>query len=228
MNGEKLVKQLISVITYVKKFRSPFNDAESEFLSSFQKKYPDILSPSNLPLIFKCTVIEKLDSEDKTIEVRFDEWPVALVGDGCAVNPAATEILSKVFGLLSPGTICSGHSAVGSIRRMTTSKTMQVEELVTFVEGIHPVLHHFQLSGKTSSILNNALEIMEMKLLKAVTWSPTRMGNVVTSSQQTVDILFPLADTLASTNIKPDERAYFLSPTCMTLLRLMADLESFL
>ena len=144
---------------------------------------------------------------------------VALVGDGCAVNPKAVEFLSEVFGLLSPGTICSGHSAVGSIRRMTTSKTMQVDAVVKFVEGIRPVLRHFQLSGKSSSILNNAIEIMDMKPLKTVTWSPTRMGNVVISSKRTVDILFPIADTLASTNIKPEETAYFLSPTCQTLLR---------
>ena len=217
MDHIKLVKQLINVITTVKKFRSSFNDAESEFLSSFQKKYPDIIAPSNLPLIFKCTTIQKLDLDAEVIELRFDEWPVALVGDGCSVNPKATEFLTQVFGLLSPGTICSGHSAVGSIRRMTTSKTMQVEAVVTFTEGIRPVLRHFQLSGKSSSILNDALEIMEMKPLKAVTWSPTRMGNVVTSSQRTVEILFPLADTSASADIKADERAYFLPPTCWTI-----------
>ena len=90
MDHVKLVKQLISVITSVKKFRSVFNDSESEFLSSFEKKCPDTIPPSNLPLIFKCTVIEKLDLDDTTIELRFDEWPVALVSDGCSVNPRTT------------------------------------------------------------------------------------------------------------------------------------------
>ena len=226
MDHSKLVHQLISVITSIKKFRNPtFLNAESEFRAEFLKKNPDEIPPSSLPVILKCTAVEKLDFDTKTLELRFDEWPVAVVGDGCSVNPKAVEYLSKVFGLISPGTICSGHSAVGSIRRMSTSKTMQVEAVVKFAEGIRPVLRHFQLSGKSSSLLNDALLIMEMKQLKTITWSPTRMGNIITSSKRTVEILFPLVDTLTSTNIKPEESAYFLTPTCQTLLHLMADLE---
>ena len=73
MDSTKLVKQLFSVIADVKKFRNLFNDAQSEFLSPFQKKNPEVIAPSNLPSILRCTVIEKLDLEKKFIELRFDE-----------------------------------------------------------------------------------------------------------------------------------------------------------
>ena len=97
--------------------------------------------------------------------------------------------------------------------------------MVTFAAGLKPVLKHFKKSGKSSTLLNNALAIMEMKPLKAVTWCPTRMANILTASERIVKILFPLSDVLTTTKIKPEESAYFLSPTCLILLHLMADLE---
>jgi len=45
-----------------------------------------------------------------------------------------------------------------------------------------------------------------------MTWCPTRMANILTSSKRTVEILFPLCDLLTSAYIKEDHAAYFLSP----------------
>lgn len=100
-----------------------------------------------------------------------------------------------------------------------------MDAVVNFTAGLRPVLRHFQLSGKSLSTLNAALEMLEMKKLKAVTWSPTRMTNILTSSGRTIEIMFPLHDVLATTQIKPEESAYFLSPTCLSILHLVADLE---
>ena len=102
---------------------------------------------------------------------------------------------------------------------------MQVEAVVTLSSGLKPILKHFKNSGKSSSVLNEALEIMDMKPMKAMTWCPTRMGNILTSSSRAVAILFLICDLLLTANIKKEEAAYFLSPTCMILLHLMADLE---
>ena len=167
----------------------------------------------------------KCDFEKKEIEIIFDCWPTALVGDGASINPKAGKILTENYGLLSPTTRCSGHAASGSIKRMATSKTMQVDAVVTFATGLKPVLKHFKLSGKSSSALNDALEVMEMKPLKAMFWCPTRMANILTASKRAVEILFPICDVLTTANIKAEQAAYFLSPTCMILLHLMADLE---
>ena len=44
-------------------------------------------------------------------------------------------------------------------------------------------------------------------------------------SAQTVKILFPICDMLATTGVKEEEASYFLSPTCLSILHMMADLE---
>ena len=44
-------------------------------------------------------------------------------------------------------------------------------------------------------------------------------------SAQTVKILFPICGMLATTGVKEEEASYFLSPTCLSILHMMADLE---
>lgn len=127
MDHMKLVHQVIRMIAEVKKFRNPcFEGARTEFIRLFEEKFPELIAPSELPLAFQCSDIESCDFDNKSISLCFDEWPVALVGDGCSVNPKAGRTMLEWYGLISPTTRCSGHSASGSIRRMTTSKTMQV------------------------------------------------------------------------------------------------------
>ena len=63
-----------------------------------------------------------------------------LVGDSCAVNKSADDSLATNYELLSPTAHCPAHEASGSIKRLASSKTMSVEEVVTFASGIHPIL----------------------------------------------------------------------------------------
>ena len=100
-----------------------------------------------------------------------------------------------------------------------------VEEVKTFVEHLRPILRHFQLSGKSTCLLNAALETMDMKPVHMMTWCPTRMSHLLTSSAQTVENLFPICDTLAFCDIKVENREYFMSPKGQITLHLMADLE---
>ena len=64
-----------------------------------------------------------------------------------------------------------------------------------------------------------------MKPFKLMTWCPTRMANLLECSAQTVKILFPICDMLATTGVKEAEASYFLSPTCLSILHMMTDLE---
>ena len=68
---------------------------------------------------------------------------MGLVGDGCAESKYAGDSLATNHGLLSPTTSCSAHAASGSIKRMASSKTMCVEEVVIFASKIRPILRHF-------------------------------------------------------------------------------------
>ena len=146
-----------------------------------------------------------------------------MVGDGCSVNKKAGEILTSHIGLLSTTTQCSAHAASGAIRWITTLKTMSVPE-VTFTSGIKPILKHSKLSGKSSALLQQCLEIMDMKPFKLMTWCPTQMANLLECSTQTVKTLFPICDMVATTGVKEDA-SYFLSPTCLIILYMMAGLE---
>ena len=108
---------------------------------------------------------------------------------------------------------------------MSKSETYSVEEVKTFVEHLRPILRHYQQSGKSTSVLNEALEAMDMKPVHKMTWCPTRMSNLLTCSAQTVESLFPICDTLASCDIRVENREYFMSPTGLITLHLLADLE---
>ena len=102
---------------------------------------------------------------------------------------------------------------------------MSVPEVVTFASGIKPILKHFKLSGKSSALLQQCLEIMDMKPFKLMTWCPTRMANLLECSARTVKILFPICDMLATTGVNEEETSYFLLPTCLSILHMIADLK---
>ena len=144
--------------------------------------------------LFKFCTLDAVDFQEKKNQL-FQNWPLALVGDGCSINRKAGEVLTKQIGLLPPMTRCSAHSASGSIKWMS-SQTMSVLKVVRFAEALQPILRNFTLSGKNSSMLNDALEIMEMKPIKLMTWCPTRMANVLDCCLHAVNILVPLCDTL--------------------------------
>ena len=225
MDHQKLVSQIISMVNSVQKFGvSSFEDARITFLRQYETHFPDSIAPS-VPSIFGCCLLSSVDFETKNIQLVFENWPVALVADGCRTNITAGEYLVTHYGMMAPTTRCSAHAASGSIKRMSSSKTMCVDEVVTFATGLRPVLHHFQLSGKSTALLNEALAAMEMKQVHLFTWCPTRMANLLEASSRAVELLFPLCDVMVSCDIKPEERSYFMSPMCLGILHLMADLE---
>ena len=102
---------------------------------------------------------------------------------------------------------------------------MSVPEVVIFDSGIKPILKHFKLTGDISVLLQQCLEIMDMEPFKLMTSCPTRMANLLECSARRVKILFPICDMLATTGVKEEEASYFLFPTFLSILHIMADLE---
>ena len=166
-----------------------------------------------------------IDYDVRKMELLFDNWPVCIAADGCATNSAAVEVLVDKIGLLSPGTRCSAHAAHGSARCLATSKTMSVQEVVEYATNLRPVLKHFKNSGKSLCLLNDALKLLEMKQMKTLVWCPTRMGYILTSSKRCTELLVPLADVLASCDIKKENASYFLSPKCIAIMHILGDVE---
>ena len=145
--------------------------------------------------LFKFCTLDAVDFQEKKNQL-FQNWPLALVGDGCSINRKAGEVLTEQIGLLPPMARWSAYSASGSIKWMSSSQTMSVPKVVTFAEGLQPILRNFTLSGKNSSMLNDALEIMEMKPIKLMAWCPTRMANLLDCCLHAMKILVPPCDTL--------------------------------
>ena len=177
MDSQKLCDQIITQIATINK---PKETADREFLTQLRLHHEEEGTICPLPpMFFKCCTLESVDFIQKKIQLVFENWPVAIVADCCKVNQKAGEMLTEECGLLSPTTRCSAHAGSGTLKRISSSKTMSVPEVVTFVEGLHPILRNFKLSGKSTSLLNNALEIMEMKPVKLMVWCPTRMANLL-------------------------------------------------
>ena len=108
---------------------------------------------------------------------------------------------------------------------MANSKTMNFPDLSDFIPTLKAILHHFQVSGKSTALLNEALEMMDMRTIHMMTYCSTWMSYLLTASTQIVNLLVPLSDVLATTNIREEERSLFMSPKGMILVHLLADLK---
>ena len=102
---------------------------------------------------------------------------------------------------------------------------MNFPDLPEFIPTLKAILCHFQLSGKSTALLNKVLEMMDMKTIHMMTYCPTWMLYFLTASTQIVNFLVQLCDILATANIKEEERSLFISPKGMILVHLLADLK---
>ena len=146
------------------------------------------------------------------------------MADGCSTNIAAGNQLTKYLGFLTPNLRRVLHAADGSIKCMINSKTMNFQELSDFIPAIRAILRHFQPSGNSTFLLNEALEMMEIKSVHMVS-CPTRMSYLLSAASEIVRLLVPLCDVLATANMEEEHRDLFMLPTGMILIHLLADLK---
>ena len=222
MDRHKVAVDLMNVINDIKPVSG--ESAFSQFIKdSALGDHPEgVVSPREY---FKCCTVINIDYDIRKMELLFDNWPVCIAADDCATNSAAVVVLVNKIGILSPGTRCSAHAAHGSERRLAISETMSVQEVVEYATNLRSVLKHFKNSGKSLCLLNDALKLLEMKQMKALVWCPTRMGYILTSSKKYTELLVPLADVLASCDIKKENASYFLSPQCIAIMHILGDVE---
>ena len=221
LNTKKSVSHLIHLISTICPVKENAYVSVLNHMSN-QVAENSVISPSP-PQYFKCC---KLIHINKKILLEIKDWPVAIMADGCATNMAASNQLTEYLGFLSPSIHCVVHAADGSVKRMTNSKTMNFLDLSEFIPTLKVILRHFQLSGKSTALLKEALEIMDMKTIHMMTYCPTRISYLLTASTQIVNLLVPLSDVLATANIKEEERSLFMSPKGMILVHLLADLKN--
>ena len=90
-----------------------------------------------------------------------------------------------------------GVLADGSIKRMVNSKTVNVPDITEFLPYFCTILRHFQLSGKSLTLLNEALEILELKTIHILTFCPTNMNYLLQA--------FSVCDILTTADIKKEQ-----------------------
>ena len=158
-----------------------------------------------------------------TIQVH-DRFPIGNIGDGVAVNIKGARGLRQLYGFMSPDFRCSAHGASGSIKRMTTSKTMNVPEVTTLYECLRTVIKHFECSVKNKETLDS-MEILGMTPLHLLSWCRTRMAHFLNSCKVFDDMLAAVYDTMYTRGIRVDERDLLFSAMNVYIIKVMADLQ---
>ena len=175
------------------------------------------------PAYFRCCKLLKIGSD--SIQLEMDNWPICIMADRCSKNHSASNKLTTLLGLLFRSLSCAVNAAGGSIKRLTNHKTVNVPEVSEYLPALRSILKHFQLSGRSTAVLNDALGSLDMKTV-CMSFCPTRMPYILTACKQIVVNLVSLCDVIATTNLKPEENASFMSPKDMIILHLLADLKS--
>ena len=225
LNSGKLVEHIIGIISSI----NPLSNTEkaSPMFKSAAVEHgitdADFLKTPNY---FDCCLIENTDWGERTIQLLLRNWPVLIMADGCSVNVLARTKLTELLGLLSPNVRCYVHAGDGSLKRMAKSQTYSVPEVKEFETYLRIFLHHFQLSGKSTHLLNEAPSNLEIKKIHKVTWYPPCMSYFLSACKLTVDNLIAICGILVSADIKKEERAYIMGPQSINFLHILADLES--
>ena len=109
---------------------------------------------------------------------------------------------------------------------MAKSQTYSVPEVKEIQTHLGILLHHFQLSGKSTHLLNKALSNLKMKKIHVVTWCQMRMSYVISEWKLTVENWVAICDVLVNADIKKKERAYIIGSQSMIIFHILGDLES--
>ena len=187
---------------------------------------PDTVIRPIPPSYFKVGKLMHIDVESKEIHIQLHKnMPVSNTGDGVSVNVKAARVLRELYGLKSPDFRCAAHIASGTVKRITTSKTMSVPELTTLYETLRTIVKHFECSIKNKELLDQAMENLELTRLHQMSWCQTRMAHFLTACGSINTSLPAMYDVMATFNIREDEQAILFTAQNVYLLKLMASLE---
>ena len=219
LNSEKLVTHVFEVIKSVKPIiNSADKDVSRILLQTIEPT--DFPKP---PKYFEVCTLLHFSVESKVINLCMMFWPVAIVADGCSTNSCASGKLVSRYGFVSPSMRCSSHAADGSLKRLANSKTMNVEEVTEFLPFFRKIMKHFSLSGKSTSALNEDLTVLGMKKVHIMSYCQTRMAYLLSACSLAIDVLVSICNVLVSLDLKKEQRDYFLSPKCMFIMHILAD-----
>ena len=211
LNTDKLVEHLIDSINKIRPVQNNTFEEITIKLENISKRESKFVKPSATPPLFlKACKLENVTATEVLLSI--EDWPTVIMGDSCSANIATGTKLNDYLGLLTPSIRCTIPAADGSIKRITNSKTRNLQVISDFLPDLCSVLRHFQLSGKSNDLLHEVLELMEMKPIPLMSFCPTRMSYILTACSQAVKQLVALCHVLVTEDIKKEQRDTFLSP----------------
>ena len=95
--------------------------------TSFSEGSSDSTDPIIFPVppsYFKISKLKGIERSKTILEIEPNFVPTCICGGGCAVNIKGSRLLETKFGIKSPFSRCSSHTAAGTIRRLCTSEAM--------------------------------------------------------------------------------------------------------
>ena len=115
------------------------------------------------PPYFRIASLKSINSGTINLEIKSSLVPSCVCGDGHRVNLKASRLLQELFGIKSPFTRCSSHMSYGTIRRLRIAETMSQIDAKELYENLkEALLKHFSQSPKSSEMLHEALNMLEM------------------------------------------------------------------
>ena len=112
--------------------------------------------------MFKLAELKSINNDTILLELKPENVPAAIRGDGCATNMKASRLLERGYGLKSPFSRCASHASAGTIRRLCMSLNSSQIDAKSIYENLWTILKHFVHSPKGSELLNNTLKILDM------------------------------------------------------------------
>ena len=194
-----------NLFTQIASFMNITNNA-SEKINHYLPETGIDFRPST-PTYFKLGTIKRVIVEDKEIHLSLSKTLlVGNCGDGVSVNTKAATVIKEFYGIKSSSFRCAAHAANGSLKHISKSETMCVEEVKLFYNTQRSAVHFFQYSIKGKKALDLATEIVEMqKGMHLISWCVTRMAHLLSVCEKANDLLVPLYNTMYSSDIKQEE-----------------------
>ena len=179
------------------------------------------------PIYLKFGTLLEVNEQQKEIHIAGSpDLPIAITGDGVASNVKAGRILRILYGFNSPDYRCAAHIASGVAKRLTTSKTMNVEEVTELHNVLRTITKHFESSINNKELLDECLSILEVQPIPLISWCQKKMGYFFKACTTCNDIL-PAVYVMATANIRAEERDIFFTAKNIYTLKLVSDVELF-
>ena len=147
--------QKVQHMIYLKTSIKPVpNNVFSSAFTEAEKKNPEMPAQSP-PKYLKCKLL-KIHNDSIQLELE-----KCIMAQRLSKNLSAINKLTTLLGLLRPILYCNVHVANESTKRLTNSTTMNVPEVSEFLpaSALQSILMDFKLRGRSTAMLNDALEI---------------------------------------------------------------------